>query len=219
MSGNEVPRRTRLSPADRRARILAAAADVFAAHGYDRASMREVARTAGVTTPVVYDHFPSKAALYATLVESYSADLMGHWAAKAQVSTPEGMFRESIDAIFSWIEENEGGWRVLFLDSPSDEDVARAFRRKQEEATDILAGLFHRVPHLNLSTDLDRARADRLFAEAAKWAVNAVAGWWWHNRELSREQIVLLTADLLWGGLERLMAGPEDHENGEGNAP
>jgi AcrR family transcriptional regulator len=190
-----------MRPDDRRAAILTAAGEAFARSGYDQASMREVAKAAGITTPVLYDHFASKAQLYATLVDAYAGDLMASWSAGVRADDPAALFRHSIDAIFAWIERNEAGWRLLFLDSPSDPDVAAALRRKQELATAQLAGLFQRVPHLTLSADLDRDRADQLFAEAGKWAVNAIAAWWWSNRDLTRDQIVALTTDLLWQGI------------------
>ncbi|MCA1656062.1 MAG: hypothetical protein LC635_06480 [Pseudonocardiaceae bacterium] len=113
----------------------------------------------------------------------------------------EELFRRTIGTIFDWIEGNEAGWRIIFLDSPSDPAVARAHRSRQERATAVLATQFARVSRLRLSVDLPRERADRFLAEAAKWTVNAVAAWWWANRDLSREQIVELTADLLWRGL------------------
>ncbi|GAB3406970.1 TetR/AcrR family transcriptional regulator [Flindersiella endophytica] len=187
---------------DRRAAILDAAAKVFARSGYDQASMREVAREAGITTPVLYDHFASKAQLYATLVDAYADDLIASWSAGVHSDDPAELFARSIDTIFAWIERNEAGWRLLFLDSPGDPDVAAALRRKQELATAQLAGLFQRVPHLTLSADLDRDRAGQLFAEAAKWAVNAIAAWWWSHRDLTRDQIVALTTDLLWRGIQ-----------------
>jgi AcrR family transcriptional regulator len=201
-----------MRPGDRRAAILTAAGEVFARSGYDQASMREVAKAAGVTTPVLYDHFASKAQLYATLVDAYAGDLMASWSADPGVDDPAALFRHSTDAIFAWIERNEAGWRLLFLDSPGDPDVAAALRRKQELATTQLAGLFRRVPELTISTPLARDRADALFAEAAKWALNAIAAWWWNNRDLTRDQIVALTTDLLWHGIRGVTTPPAQGE-------
>lgn len=199
MSGN----RRRLRPEDRRAVILEASAGVFAEAGYDRASMRAVAAAAGVTTPVLYDHFASKADLYAALVTDLADDLISRWAAVGEQDggSTEDLFRRTIDAIFSWIEGNEAGWRMVFLDAPSDPAVAEAHRGRQDRATAVLAEQFGRVAALNLSVELERERADHFLAEAAKWTVNAIAAWWWANRDLSRAQIVELTADLLWRGL------------------
>jgi AcrR family transcriptional regulator len=199
----------RLAPADRRAVIVAAANEVFAAAGYDRASMRAIARAAGVTTPVLYDHFASKADLYAALLESQSDSLISRWERSgidvvARGGAPEELFRRTIDTIFEWIEGNEAGWRMIFLDAPSDPMVAAVHRSRQELATTVLAAQFAQVPGLRLSVELDRERADQFLAEAAKWTVNAIAAWWWNNRDLSRAQLVELTADLLWRGLAHI---------------
>jgi len=202
MSGN----RRRLTPADRRARIVSAGLEVFADAGYDRASMRAVARAAGITTPVLYDHFASKADLYAALVDATADDLISRWERTGHEveGTTEELFRQTIGTIFDWISGNEAGWRMIFLDSPSDPAVAAAHRRRQDRATEVLAAQFARVPALALSVDLPRERADGFLAEAAKWTVNAIAAWWWANRDLTRDQIVELTADLLWRGLQHV---------------
>lgn len=187
--------------------ILAAARTVFADAGYDRASMRAVAKGAGITTPVLYDHFASKADLYAALVEAEADALIGTWEREGE-AVPDGsverLFRQTIGTIFDWIAANEAGWRIIFLDTPGDPAVAEAHRKRQERATAVLAAQFARVPELHLSVALDRDRADGFLAEAAKWTVNAIAVWWWANRDLTREQLVELTADLLWRGLSQV---------------
>lgn len=194
--------------------IVSAALGVFAEAGYDRASMRAVAKAAGITTPVLYDHFASKADLYAALVESEADALISRWERSGH-QVPDGsaeeLFRGTIAAIFDWVAANEAGWRIIFLDSPSDPAVGQAHRRRQERATDVLAAQFARVPSLRLSVALERERADRFLAEAAKWTVNAIAAWWWANRDLSRDQIVELTADLLWRGLGQVTEQGEPH--------
>jgi AcrR family transcriptional regulator len=162
--------------------------------------MRAVARAAGITTPVLYDHFASKADLYAALVETEADALIATWEQEG-LAVPDGsteeLFRRTIGTIFDWVAANEAGWRIIFLDSPSDPAVAEAHRRRQDRATAVLAAQFARVPALHLSVDLERDRADGFLAEAAKWTLNAIAAWWWTNRDLSRDQLVELTADLL----------------------
>jgi len=201
----------RLTPEGRRAVIVSAALTVFAEAGYDRASMRAVAKAAGITTPVLYDHFDSKADLYAALVESEADALISRWE-RSGFEVPDGsaedLFRDTIGTIFDWVAANEAGWRIIFLDSPSDPAVAEAHRRRQERASDVLAAQFARVAHLHLSVPLGRARADDFLAEAAKWTVNAIAAWWWSNRDLTRDQIVELTSDLLWRGLGHVTGEP-----------
>ncbi|MGA6165918.1 TetR/AcrR family transcriptional regulator [Amycolatopsis magusensis] len=190
-----------MTRSERRERILAAAAGVFAERGYDAAGMREVAARAGISTPVLYDHFPAKAQLYAGLLQSEVDRLQAAWGGLPEPRDAEELFVATVDAIFGWIERNQQGWRMIFAEAPSDPEVAEVHRRGQARATEKLAELFAAVP---LSTDLDRSRANELFAETYKSAVNAIAGWWWHNRDLPRAHVVALTTDLLWHGLRRL---------------
>nr|WP_290056681.1 TetR/AcrR family transcriptional regulator [Amycolatopsis sp. MEP2-6] len=190
----------------RRARILAAAGDVFASAGYDAAGMREVAAAAGISTPVLYDHFPAKAELYAALLESEVDGLLAGWGALPPSDDPEVLLRGRVSAIFAWIESHERGWRMIFAETPSDPAVASVHRQGQARATANLAGLFHGVP-LDLTARIPRPLADEVLAEACKSALNAIATWWWRHREVPREEVVALTADLLWRGLAALTEG------------
>lgn len=206
--------RRRLTPENRRAVIVSAALEVFAEAGYDRASMRAVAKAAGITTPVLYDHFASKADLYAALVETEADSLIATWEQAGlaiENASVEDLFRHTIGTIYDWVSANEAGWRIIFLDSPGDPAVAEAHRHRQDRATAVLAAQFARVPSLELSVDLERDRADNFLAEAAKWTVNAIAAWWWTNRDLSRDQVVELTADLLWRGLAQVTGESNVH--------
>lgn len=209
MSGKK---RRRLKPEDRRAVIVSAALEVFANEGYDRASMRAVAKAAGVTTPVLYDHFASKADLYATIVEQEADALIDRWeGAGLHISDgggAEDMFAESVGTIFDWATQNEAAWRIIFLDEPTDPVVAKAHARRQARASQVLAAQFGQIGFLHLSVPLDRERANEFLAEATKWTVNAIAAWWWSNRDLTRDQIMQMTHALMWRGLGHVTGEP-----------
>jgi AcrR family transcriptional regulator len=196
----------RLTREARRERILAAAGEVFASSGYDAAGMREVAAAAGISTPVLYDHFPAKAQLYAALLESEVDGLLAGWVALPVSDDPEVLLRSRVSAIFRWIDEHERGWRMIFAEAPSDPAVAAVHRGGQARATANLASLFHGVP-LDLTSGIPRPLADEVLAEACKSALNSIATWWWDHREIPREEVVALTVDLLWRGLATLIKG------------
>ena len=69
--------RGRLSRSARRAQLLDAARDVFAAQGYHAAAMDDIAERAGVSKPVLYQHFPGKLELYQALLTTYADELVG----------------------------------------------------------------------------------------------------------------------------------------------
>ncbi|HEX9335688.1 MAG TPA: helix-turn-helix domain-containing protein, partial [Pseudonocardiaceae bacterium] len=70
-------RGVRLPRTARRAQLLAAAQDVFVANGYHAAAMDEIAERAGVSKPVLYQHFPGKLELYLALLETHVDELVG----------------------------------------------------------------------------------------------------------------------------------------------
>jgi AcrR family transcriptional regulator len=203
----------RLSREERRVRILAAGAEVFAASGYDAAGLREVARRAGVSTPVLYDHFASKAELYATLLRQEVDSLLGSWDGWSEPSADDDLFElfhSRAEAIFAWVERNKLGWQMIFGETPAEEAVAREQRLGQARATAQLARLFAGVPRLDVSAPLDRTRVDEVLAEASKGALDAIVRWWLENQDVPREHVAALAADLLWRGLGQLIADRED---------
>ena len=74
-----MPKRKRLPAAERRALIEAAALELFAERGYHGTAIDEIARRAGVSPPVLYDHFASKVALHQRLLERTRDELLQMW--------------------------------------------------------------------------------------------------------------------------------------------
>src|SRR5918997_4498093 len=136
-------RRRRLSADQRRERILRGATRVFAERGYQEASMAAIARAGGVTPAVIYDHFPSKAALHIELLERETAEMIGSIAAalEAAPDSLDARLRAGIDAFFRFVEEHRFAWRMIFRDAPSDPAVQKAYRRLGGGTTDAVEGV------------------------------------------------------------------------------
>ncbi|MBJ7328750.1 MAG: helix-turn-helix transcriptional regulator [Solirubrobacteraceae bacterium] len=202
MSGKAPTRRTRLAPDERRARLLAAAAAEFASRGYDAASLRAIATGAGVTTPIVYDHFGSKAGLYAAVAQEAATSLNASWTTP-QGETPEEIFRAMVESIFAWIEAFPHGWRIIFAEPPSDPAVAEVLAVGQADAS---AAIAHALAAFSVAPPpgLDAARGHAAYAEAMKWAVNGLAAWWWEHRDVPKDTVVAVATDVLWRGLADL---------------
>ena len=198
MSGNT---RTRLSADQRRARLMSAAATEFGAHGYRGASLRGIAAGAGVTTPVIYDHFDSKAELYSAVAWALADDLLAHWS-KAALGSAEETLRATVAAIFSWAEANPSGWRILFADVPSDPVVAIAMTSIQGRAAKAVAVAIAQFSRADRFEALGVATASAAFAEMSMSAVNGLVAWWWNNPEVPRTAVATLAGDLLWHGLD-----------------
>ena len=207
MEGATNPRR-RLSAAERRERILAAATEVFAESGYHAASMSQIAERAGVVASVIYDHFPSKRDLHIELIRIHGDALIERTITSITPAGPLEMLQESIDIYFVGVEEDPFAWRFLFRDPPGDPEIAEAWRACHDRATEGIAALTRLgVPDLAELTDLPADQAAWMLAKVSQSATNGLAQWWYENREVPREQVADLARRILWDGFDRMLQG------------
>ena len=195
----------RLTAEARRERILDVAGRLFAERGYDGASIDAIADAAGITAPVVYDHFASKRDLYGMLLERHGAALVDATTRPVPDGTLEQLLRVNVEAFFAFVEEHPDAWRILFRDPSPDPEVAAVQRAVQAQATRRLAeAIVAQAPRLRVSARLPRRQADEVVAELGKSALNGLAAWWWEHREVPRATLVALAMDVLWVGLRDL---------------
>jgi AcrR family transcriptional regulator len=203
------PTRRRLTAGERRARILAAAVEVFGEHGYERAGMGEIATRAGIVPSVIYDHFGSKRALHVELLERHGQVLIERSIDRLEADGPRELLEASVSAFFHFVEEDPFVWRFLFRDPPADAEIAAVHRRIHERATAGLAALVASgAPDLRMVLGVPRERADWMLARAAQGATNALAAWWYEHPEVPRREVAALATGLLWEGFARLSAEP-----------
>lgn len=111
------PRRTRMTAAARREQLVDVGRRVFAAKGVDGTSVEDLAATAGVSKPVVYEHFGGKEGLYAVVVDR---ELRALTDAVTASLTAGGSDRETIEraalALLDYIEDSPDGFRILVRD-------------------------------------------------------------------------------------------------------
>jgi AcrR family transcriptional regulator len=105
----------RLTASARREQLLDVALQVFARQGYHGASMNDVADAAGVTKPVVYQHFDSKRELYLALLEEVGARLLTA-ISKATAGATDGKNQTELGfrAYFRWVAEDHDAFLLLF---------------------------------------------------------------------------------------------------------
>lgn len=192
--------RRRLTPAARRELIVVAAGAAFAEEGFRATSIERIARAAGVTKSVVYDHFTSKEALYATLLRTHAEELLRRGeAAVAAAPAPADAVAAMTEAFFTFVEERPLALRLLFADPMAGEKLARAHRRGQAAATRRIAEVLDLAGQLPAAAD--RERRLELRAHAIKTALNGLADWWSDHPETSREVLVREASDLLTHGI------------------
>jgi AcrR family transcriptional regulator len=120
------PRGTRLPRLARRRQLLDAAMEVFVARGFHAAAMDEIAERAGVSKPVLYQHFPGKQELYLALLDE-SVESLIEAVRRALRSTNDNRQRvnATFQAYFEYVAENRGTFRLVFESDFSNEPAVR----------------------------------------------------------------------------------------------
>jgi AcrR family transcriptional regulator len=198
---SEPKTRRRLSAAARRELIAGAATELFAERGYRGASIEEIARRAGVTPPVVYDHFSSKRELYRSLLESHFADLREVWRFNfAGEGTPRERVERSFDAWFAYVERHPFAGRVLFRDT-SDPEIAPVHAEVAAASRAAVMPLAAAEPGLLDGEEGGGAQAEMLWV-VLRGVLQGLAIWWSDHPEVPREQVVAVAVKALWTGFE-----------------
>jgi AcrR family transcriptional regulator len=193
--------RGRLSRSARRAQLLLAARDVFAAQGYHAAAMDDIAERAGVSKPVLYQHFPGKLDLYLALLDTY-ADALVQRVREAMAATSDNNVRvhNAISAYFDFVDgpgpADQGAFRLVFESDLRSEAavrgrVERTSRLCMEAIADTIAA----------DTGLARPQAELL--SVALTGLSEMAARWWldTDRALPKAEAVRLLESLVWRGI------------------
>jgi AcrR family transcriptional regulator len=189
--------RKRLSGEERRAKILSAAVCAFARDGYDNTKMDQIAVRAKITKPVLYDHFPSKRALFLTVLEKIRDGLIAKGRSIVDADgDPEQKFRLGVGAFLQFVEEEPDAARVLLTVPHGDPVAAKLSREVQAGASAGLAAL--------LAAFMPSSPPWRLQAATAflKEGLHAIAVWWLDNPGPAREELVDVVVRVAWTGLQ-----------------
>src|SRR5262249_23935624 len=173
----------RRSPERRREMILAGATELFAEHGYDGTSIGQIAKAAGITPAVIYDHFPAKSELVIELLERHTEELLGTVGEALSEAGPDpaGLMRGGGDAFLGSAGAHPFAWRLMFRDPPSAPEGAAASRRLDRRATAGIAAFIEMGAGGALARFEDPGLAAEMFAEAVKGAQNGLASWWYEH--------------------------------------
>ena len=117
---------TRLPKPARRRQLLGAAREVFVAQGYHAAAMDEIAERAGVSKPVLYQHFPGKLDLYLALLDE-SVDALAATVRNALASSTDNKERvtATFAAFFDFVESTGQAFRLVFESDLRNEPAVR----------------------------------------------------------------------------------------------
>jgi AcrR family transcriptional regulator len=190
-------RTARMPRSDRRKQLLQAAREVFVAHGYHAAAMDDIAERAGVSKPVLYQHFPGKLELYLALLDTHTEELVQRMR-EAMGATTDNKVRvhNAVSAYFDFIDSESEAFRLIFESDLRNDPTVR------ERVTQMDRGLIEAVTDtVAADTGLDRSRA-KLLAVGLTGMSEIAARWWLdHASDIPKEEAVRLIESLAWRGI------------------
>lgn len=198
-------RHGRVPRAVRSEQLLELADQLFAERGFRGASMDELARRAGVSKPVIYDHFNSKEELFAVCVQRTGEELAEQVAAAVRKeSEPRARLLAGSIAYFRFVQGQFQAWDVLFDDElgPRDARFTAEAARIRQRQSEFMLGLMAEAT----GTRLEGAAKLQLEATtlAVAGAYESLSLWWREHPDLPPEHLAEWLLDLIWPGLEGL---------------
>ncbi len=190
-------RGARLPRSARRAQLLSAAQEVFVENGYHAAAMDEIADRAGVSKPVLYQHFPGKLELYLAILDVHNSELMaGVKAAMDATGDNKARVAAAINAYFEFVDRDDAPFRLVF-ESDLTNDVGVRERVELVEKT-----ISHAIADIiTEDAGLERAEAELLGAALTGMAQVSARYWLQTRRRIPRATAAELIAQLSWRGI------------------
>jgi len=198
MSTTDGVRAARLPREQRRQQVLAAALEVFSTVGFHAASMDDIADRAGVSKPVLYQHFPGKLDLYLALLDAGIEELMAASNA-ALTRTTDNHLRVSAmtRAYFEFIDDPAGAFRLVFESDLANEP---AVRERVDAADQEIA---RQIAHV-ITEDTGLSDEQALLLASGLQGMTQVAARRWQREEaavISRAEAADLISGLGWRGI------------------
>jgi AcrR family transcriptional regulator len=188
---------------ERREQLVTVGRSLFAEKGYEGTSIEEIALRAGVSKPVVYEHFGGKEGLYAVVVDREMVDLLGRLTTALTKGVPHQLVEQAALALLTYIEEETDGFRILARDSP----VAGTGGTFSSMLNDIASQVEHIMVREFDRRNIDSAHAP-MYAQMLVGMVALTGMWWLEERKPPREEVAAHLVNLGWNGLAHLESEP-----------
>jgi AcrR family transcriptional regulator len=190
----------RLPRGERRDQLLATASEVFVDRGYHAAGMDEIAERAGVSKPVLYQHFSSKLDLYLAALQLHGDILVAGVRQALRTTTDNRQrLRSAVQAFFDFIELDSQGYRLIFEnDNVTEPQVAAQVKVAIEACTDAV---FDLISH---DSGLDPHRSRMVAVGLVGISVDCARYWLDADRPISKDDAVEGTVQFAWGGLSHV---------------
>ncbi|KAA5836979.1 TetR/AcrR family transcriptional regulator [Saccharopolyspora hirsuta] len=188
---------------ERRQQLLDVARALFAEKGFDGTSIEEIAHRAGVSKPVVYEHFGGKEGVYAVVVDREMRTLLDLVVSALSAGHPRDLLEQAARALLDYIDNNTDGFRVLVRDSP----VASNSGTFSSLLNDIASQVEH-ILALQFSARGYDAKLAPLYSQALVGMVALTGQWWLEAHKPKKEEVAAHLVNLAWNGLSHLEHKP-----------
>ena len=190
---------------ERREQLIAIARPLFAEKGFEGTSVEEMAASAEVSKPVIYEHFGGKEGLYAVVVDREVGYLLSEIeSALAAGGRPRELVEQAALALLDYVETHTDGFRILVRDSPPGQSTG--------SFASLMGDVASQVEHLMVEQCKGRGLDSKAAPMYAQMLVGMVAltGQWWmdSNRKFSRADVAAHLVNLAWNGLSALERKP-----------
>jgi AcrR family transcriptional regulator len=190
-------RTARLPRTARRKQLLAAAQEVFVAQGYHAAAMDDIAERAGVSKPVLYQHFPGKLELYLALLDVHADGLVAG-VRKAIAATTDNKIRvqNAMRAYFDFVNSDGEAFRLVFESDLRNEPAVR--ERVERASRECMTAI---ADTITADTGVSRAQAELLAVGLTGAAEMGARFWLETDRAVPKEEAIELLAAISWRGI------------------
>ena len=205
--------RTRMTGKQRREQLLTIGRTLFADKGFEATTVEEIAARAGVSKPVVYEHFGGKEGVYAVVVDREIRALLDSitGALDDESATARGLLEKAALALLDYVEQSSEGFRILVRDSPAGQSTG--------SFASLISDVASQVEHI-LAAEFKRRRLDPktapLYAQMLVGMVAIPGGWWLDSRRMKKEDVAAHLVNLAWNGLAGMEARPTLRTQGKG---
>lgn len=193
-----------MTGAERREQLITIGRGIFAERGFEGTAIEEVASRAGVSKPVVYEHFGGKEGLYAVVVDREVTQLLRQMRSSLTPAEPRALLESSAVALLTYIEESPDGFRIIVRDSPRGAATS-TFQS-------IIGDVGNRVEGI-LAEEFTRHGLDAehspMYAQMLIGMTVTLGQWWLDTRSPDKTTVAAHLVNLAWNGLTGLQVEPD----------
>ena len=190
-----MPRGQGLPRSERRAQLLEAALGVFVENGYHQAAMDDIAARAGVSKPVLYQHFPGKLELYLALVDQHSTELEKLVRDALALEDNKARINTMVNAYFDFVAQEGAAFRLIFeSDLANDPEVRKRLDQVDLTCAEAMADI------IRSETSMEHDEAVLVGVGCVGLAQTSARHWLDHEDTISKETATRITSALIRRG-------------------